>query len=104
MWVPGAIAAMSAAIVMMKPADAARAPEGATYTTIGVLAEIIFATMSRVESTSPPGVRSVNTTRAAFSASARSIVSIMYSADTGWMMLSTSAAYTTARSRAAGAD
>jgi hypothetical protein len=28
-WVPGAIAAMSAAIVMMNPAEAARAPDGA---------------------------------------------------------------------------
>ena len=31
-WVPGAIAAMSAAIVMRKPAEAARAPLGPTYT------------------------------------------------------------------------
>ena len=30
MWVPGAIAATSAAIVMMNPADAARPPEGPT--------------------------------------------------------------------------
>ena len=77
MCVPGAIAAMSAAIVRMNPADAARAPDGATKTAIGVLAAIIFVTMSRVESTRPPGVRSVNTRSAAFAASARSIVSIM---------------------------
>jgi hypothetical protein len=50
--------------------------------------------MDRVESTRPPGVRSVNTTSIAPFRSARSIVSIMYSADTGWMMLSTSATYT----------
>ncbi len=91
MCVPGAIAAMSAAIVMMKPAEAARAPDGATYTAIGVFAAIIFVTISRVASTRPPGVRSVNTTSAAFAASARAIVSIMYCAETGWMMLSTSA-------------
>src|SRR5439155_17147545 len=89
-----AIASTSAAIVRMKPADAARAPAGPTKTTIGVLAAIMCETISRVESTSPPGVRSVNTTSAAPVRSARSIVSIMYSADTGWMMLSTSAAYT----------
>ncbi len=47
--------------------------------------------ISRVESTSPPGVRSVNTTSAAWAASARFITSIMNSAETGWMMLSMSA-------------
>ena len=36
MCVPGAIAATSAAIVRMKPADAARAPEGATKIATGV--------------------------------------------------------------------
>ena len=81
---------------MMNPADAARAPDGATYTAIGVFAAIIFVTISRVESTRPPGVRRVNTTSAALAASARSIVWIMYCAETGWMMLSTSAEYTTA--------
>src|SRR5207248_10999449 len=94
MCVPGAIAAISAAIVRMKPADAARAPDGATNTATGVFAATMCDTMSRVESMRPPGVRSVKTTSAAPVRSARSIVSIMYSADTGWMMLSTSAAYT----------
>jgi hypothetical protein len=39
--------------------------------------------MSRVESTRPPGVAKVKTTAAACAALARSIVSIMYSAETG---------------------
>ena len=91
MCVPGAIAAMSAAIVRMKPAEAARAPEGPTKIATGVLAAIMRETIARVESTSPPGVRSVNTTSVAPARSARSIVSIMYSAETGWMMPSTTA-------------
>ena len=92
MCVPGAIAATSAAIVSRNPADAARAPEGPMKIAIGVLAASMCTTMSRVESTKPPGVRSVKITSATPPRSARSIVSIMYSADTGWMMLSTSAA------------
>ena len=91
MCVPGAMAATSAAMVRMKPADAARAPDGATKIATGVRATIMRETIARVESTSPPGVRSVKTTRLAPAASARSIVSIMKSAETGWMMLSTTA-------------
>ena len=86
------MAATSAAIVSKKPADAARAPEGAMKMTTGVFAASMCVMMSRVDSTRPPGVRSVKTTSAAPSRSARAIVSIMYSAETGWMMLSTSAA------------
>ena len=80
---PGAIASMSAAIVRKKPADAARAPAGATKTATGVFAAIMRETMDRVESTRPPGVRRVNTMSVAPLRSASSIVSIMYSADTG---------------------
>ncbi len=61
-WVPGAIAATSAAMVMMNPADAARAPEGPTKITTGVEAASIRDTMARVDSRSPPGVRKVKTT------------------------------------------
>src|SRR5688500_12038016 len=61
----------------------------------GVRAMIIREMMARVESTRPPGVRSVKTTSAAWASSARLIVSIMYWAETGWMMLSTTAEYTT---------
>ena len=91
MCVPGAMAATSAASTRMKPADAARAPGGATNTTTGVRASIIRETIVRVESTRPPGVRSTNTTAAAPRASARSIAPTMNSAETGWMMASTSA-------------
>ena len=91
MCVPGAIAATSAAITMRKPADAARAPPGATNTAIGVRAASIRATMVWVESTRPPGVRSVKISSDARSWSARSMADTMNSALTGWMMLSTSA-------------
>ena len=91
MWVPGAIAAMSAAMVIRKPADAARAPEGPTNTATGVLAASMWETIVCVESSRPPGVRSVKTTSPAPSRSARSIVSTMNSADTGWMSASTTA-------------
>ena len=91
MCVPGAIAATSAAIVRMNPADAARAPDGATKIATGVLAATMCVTMARVDSTSPPGVRSVSTTSAAPARSARSSVLVTYSADTGWMRLSTTA-------------
>ena len=90
MCVPGAMAATSAAMVSMKPADAARAPDGRDEDRRPAsCAAIMREMMSRVESTRPPGVRSVKTTSAAPARSARSIVSIMYSAETGWMMLST---------------
>ena len=92
MCVPGAIAATSAAMVRMKPADAARAPEGATKIATGVLAATMRDTMARVDSTRPPGVRNVNTTSAAPARSAWSSVLTTYSADTGWMRLSTTAA------------
>ena len=55
MCVPGAIAATSAAIVRMKPAEAARAPDGPMNTATGVRAAIMRETMSRVESTQAAG-------------------------------------------------
>ncbi len=74
MCVPGAIAAMSAAMVIRKPAEAARFPDGPTNTATGVFARMMALLMSRVESTRPPGVRSVITTSAAPAASAFSMV------------------------------
>jgi hypothetical protein len=56
MLVPSAIAAMSAAIVMNAPADAARAPAGPTQITMGMGEFKIAVTMSLVDSNSPPGV------------------------------------------------
>ena len=78
-------------MVIRKPADAARVPLGPTYTTTGVSALMMLVLMERVESTRPPGVRSVSTTSTASSASARAIVCSMNSADTGWMSASTTA-------------
>jgi hypothetical protein len=49
------------------PADAARAPLGATYTITGTGDAIISLMMSRVDETSPPGVSSRITSAAAFS-------------------------------------
>ena len=95
MCVPGAIAAMSAAMMSRNPADAARAPDGATKTATGVAAEIMRDTIARVESTRPPGVRRMKTISVAWAASAASMACVMYSAETGWMMPSTSATYTT---------
>ena len=83
--------AMSAAMVIRKPADAARFPDGPTKTATGVFAWMMALLMSRVESTSPPGVRSVKTTSAALAASAWSMTPRTYSAATGWMMPSISA-------------
>src|SRR5437764_3108931 len=56
MFVPGAIAAMSAASVMYMPAEAARAPDGETKTTTGTGAASTFLMMLRMEVSSPPGV------------------------------------------------
>jgi len=64
MCVPRAIAATSAARAM-NPADAARAPAGPTNTAIGVRAAIMRDTIVRVDSSSPPGVRSTSTRVAA---------------------------------------
>lgn len=49
----------------MKPADAARAPDGAMNIATSVLALSIRVTIRRVDSTRPSGVPSVNTRRAA---------------------------------------
>ena len=91
MWVPGAIAATSAAMVSRNPAEAARLPEGPTYTAMGVFEANMRETIVRVESRRPPGVRSVKTSSEAPSRSARSIASTMNSAETGWMSASTMA-------------
>ena len=74
-------------------------PGGPTNTATGVLAAMMAVLMSRVESTRPPGVRSVMTSTAAPAASASAIAPRRYSADTGWMMPSTSARYTTGTAR-----
>src|SRR5437870_1870483 len=70
MLVPGAIAAKLAAAKMNVPADAARAPLGATYTATGTLAASRRWTILRVASYMPPGVSSWMTKSAACSCSA----------------------------------
>jgi hypothetical protein len=81
---------MSAAIVMRKPADAARLPAGPTKIATGVFAAMIALLMARVESSRPPGVCSVKTISAAPSASAFAIADRMRRRNR-WMMPSTSA-------------
>ena len=58
MVVPGAIAATWAEKVMIAPAEAARAPDGVTYTTTGTRAFRNAWLISRIEESSPPGVSS----------------------------------------------
>jgi hypothetical protein len=70
----------------MKPADAARAPDGPTKTTTGARDVIIRDTMLRVESSRPPGVRKTRTTSSAPEVSATSMASMKYSAVIGWMI------------------
>src|SRR2546425_2044120 len=73
MLVAGAIAATWAAIVMKTPAEAARAPVGATYTMTGTSALNMRWTIARIERSSPPGVSSWMTSAWARSAWARSM-------------------------------
>ena len=55
-FVPGAIAATSHDNSTNDPADAARAPDGATKQTTGTWAFRIACVISRVDETRPPGV------------------------------------------------
>jgi len=101
-FVPGAIAATSAAISRKKPADAARAPLGPTQTTTGTGEARIALFIARVESSSPPGVSSSTTRAAASVRSASARLSTRNCSAIGWMMLR-SGARSTAGSAAAGA-
>ncbi len=83
--VPGAMAAMSAASRMKKPADAARAPAGPTKTITGTFDVISFSTMERVESSSPPGVVISMTTASECSLAARARPRSMNSSLIGWI-------------------
>ena len=55
-FVPGAIAATSAASRITNPAEAPRAPEGATNTATGVRLASMRSTICRIAPSSPPGV------------------------------------------------
>ena len=61
MFVPGDIAATSAAMVTNTPADAACAPPGVTQTMIGTGLASSAWTMFRMLDSSPPGVSSSTT-------------------------------------------
>ena len=62
-FVPGAIAATSPESSRKNPADAAEAPEGATYVAMGTRDARIEVVISRIDVMSPPGVESSKTTR-----------------------------------------
>ncbi len=87
--VPGAIAATSADMRMKNPADAARAPAGATYTTTGTVHPVMAVVISRVASSSPPGVSSSITAKVASRAWASSRTRSMKFWEAGWMVSST---------------
>ncbi len=90
MFVSGAIAATSAASVMYAPAEPARAPFGDTYTTTGIGAARMSFTMSRVESSRPPGVSRRKTTISAPSFSASSSACSTHPAEAGLIVMSSS--------------
>ena len=90
MFVPGAMAATSATIVMRKPAEAARAPEGPTNTTTGVLQFNILSMILRIDTSNPPGVSRRRMTIGAPAASAASIAVTTCSALTAWTTPSSS--------------
>ena len=73
---------------MKTPAEAARAPEGATYTMTGIRLERICLTISRVDCINPPGVSSWMITHDAPSASASTMAPARKSAVTGVMAAS----------------
>ena len=100
-FVPGAIAATSAATRITNPAEAARAPEGPTNTATGVRQFSILSTIWRIEVSSPPGVSSRRTSRGAFSASARSMARTTWPAVTAWTTPSSSTTGMSARRGAA---
>jgi hypothetical protein len=92
--VPGAMAATSPASRMKKPAEAARAPLGATYVTTGMGAATIFSMDSRMASMRPPGVFRRTSSNAASSCLACWMARDRISAVTGWIIPSTSTAST----------
>jgi hypothetical protein len=102
MLVPGAIAATSAAIAMMNPAEAARAPDGPTNTATGVRQLSILSTIWRIELSRPPGVSIRITTSGARCASARSIAWTTWAALTAWTTPSSSTTGISERAPVAG--
>ena len=83
---PGAIAATSADIRMKNPAEAARAPLGATQTMVGTFEPISVSEIWCIDSISPPGVSSSRTRARAPARSALATESATNSWATGWMI------------------
>ena len=88
-FVPGAMAATWAAIVIRTPAEAARAPLGATYTMTGTGEFRMDCTMSRIAVSRPPGVSNCRMTHAAPLEAASFTPLSMYSLITGLIVLFT---------------
>ena len=84
--VPGAMAAMSADSSRKKPAEPARLPEGSMKMMTGTGEASMSATISRVESSRPPGVPMEMRTAEAWRAAASSRPRLRYSAVMGWMV------------------
>ena len=81
--VPGAMAAMSAASSRKNPAEPARLPEGSMKIITGTGDASMSATISRVESSRPPGVPMEIKTAAACRLEASSRPRFIYSAVIG---------------------
>ncbi|GBD28405.1 hypothetical protein HRbin31_00421 [bacterium HR31] len=93
--VVGAMAATWAAYTTNTPAEAARAPGGATYTITGTGEPRIALVMSSVDFNRPPGVSSSTTRATAPAAWASRIPRLMYMAEAGEITPSTRIRYTT---------
>ena len=104
MFVPGAMAATSAQTAITNPAEAPRAPEGATNTATGVFARSIRSTICRIELSRPPGVSIRMITSGADAASARSMAWTTCAALTAWTTPSSSTTGISARAVAAAAN
>jgi len=83
------MAATWAAIVIRTPAEAARAPLGATYTMTGTGEFRMDCTMSRIAVSRPPGVSNCRMTHAAPLEAASFTPLSMYSLITGLIVLFT---------------
>ena len=81
--VPGAMAATSPASRMKKPAEAPRAPAGATQVITGTWEAMMRWVISRIDSMSPPGVSRRSTTAASLSLAACSRACATISTVTG---------------------
>ncbi len=104
MFVSGAIAAQSPERRMKKPADAARAPDGATNVATGTFELTIAVVISRIDVMSPPGVE-ISTMRSSARRSAASAIDRFTNpAAAGWISPSSRATRTRGRGAPAAAE